>query len=267
VRKAVVNGNGHRGTDEEGFGGMGGKSLGCHDIESSPFNRRTVRWCRRAKVRVRDRQSISVRVRDSAGKRRGTSWWEARRPDRSRSRSNSRERLSNRDARGGSRKDVIRMRWFLADMRFVSKEVLEKDDGSTGGVVLRTCLEEMIDGATAHTAGKSKRKCTLKISGRVNRIDRGSAGLVALHGCLGGGSEGTNWVKAKGRGTRRNRRTGRRPNSRGSDNKRGSKGGGRALPELAMDSFGDEAFLIAEDGMIANSSNTKGAKGIDLQGS
>jgi hypothetical protein len=158
------------------------------------------------------------------------------------------------------------MRWLLADMRFVSKEVLEEDDGSTGGVMLRTFFEEMIDGATAHTAGKSKRECTLKISCRVNRINRGSAWLVLLHGCLGRGSECTNWIKAKGRRPRRNKRAGRRPNSRGSDDNRGSEGGGRALPELAMDSFGNEAFLIAEDGMIANSSNTKGAKGTDLRG-
>jgi hypothetical protein len=149
-------------------------------------------------------------------------------------------------------------------MRFVSKKLFEKDTRRARRVVVGAATEGMVDGTAEHTTWKSNRILALEIGDRVDgEHSRRSSRrwLISLHCLLGGGHECTN--RSVVRGATKGGRA--RSSGRGKgDGKRSSECSSRGLLEFAEHSFSDQAFLVAEDGMISDSGDTKGPKGSKL---
>ena len=125
--------------------------------------------------------------------------------------------------------------------------------------MLWAAAEYMFSGATKHAAGESNRVRTPEVGDGVNREGRGSIGqvrLVALHCLLGWRDERAckaryvvGLVADNGRDGGSSRCGGDR------DGCRENRSGG--MFQFAKYSFGNEAFMIAEDSVVAHSSHAK----------
>ena len=138
-------------------------------------------------------------------------------------------------------------RGALAEMRLVGKEVLVEDGLGRGVGIIGAHTEDMVGVATRHASGKAERVGALEVGSRVDREATGRWGrkrLVSLHGLLGRRQERASEARNIVRGCARDRGDRRWRGSREENRDRSGKGG--SVFQFAVDSFGDEFFLVTE---------------------